>query len=304
MAARNGYILAAPAWAGVGGNYNYTSDEHVAVTELVLDLRRRYAVDSDRVFLTGYGEGGTMAFDIGLSHPDLFAGVVPINGRPKRSATVWYMRNAQYLPYYIVVSGRANDTVDFNRFVFENWLDRGYSSLMTVYQGRPMEFFPAELPFAFDWMNRKKRATGFPELGRNPNAGNNSEEFQTMRAGDNRFYWITAEEINERNLNSSVGTRNGTPAAFTAQIRDGNHIVINSRGIKRMGVWLGRVWDPQAGARTMIDFTKPVRITVNRVAYGREHMVTPSLTTMLEDLYKRSDRQRLFLAFEELKNLQ
>jgi hypothetical protein len=70
-----------------------------------------------------------------------------------------------------------------------------------------------------------------------------------------------------------------------------------------MKVWLGRVWDPQAGSRTMVDFTRPVKITVNRAAYGREHLIAPSLATMMEDLYSRGDRQRLFWAFEELTNL-
>jgi hypothetical protein len=305
QAARNGYVLAAPQWAGLSG-YNYTAQEHAAVVELVHDLRRRYAIDSDRVFLTGFGDGGTMAFDVGMSHPDLFAGVVPMNGRPRKSASTWYWRNAQYLPFYIVAGQYAGDALSLDRFIFENWTGRGYPSLMTIYQGRPMEFYQAELPFAFDWMNRKKRATGFPELGRNPNRGNSSEEFQTMRSTDNRFYWVTAEEINDRYLNPAVGTKIGSPAAVTAQIREGNHIFINSRGIKHLRVWLGNVWDAQSGTRPMIDFGKPLRITVNNrpFAGGRDRMVTPSLTTMLEDLYQRGDRQRLFLAYVDLTNLQ
>ena len=165
-AARQGYIVAAPDWGGAGG-YNYTTDEHNSVTELIKDLRRRYSVDSDRVFLTGYGDGATMAFDVGLSHPDLFAGIVPINGRPKSSTTYHYWKNAQYLPFYIVVGELAGDSVSLNRRPFENWMNRGYASLMTIYKGRPMEPFRAETPFIFDWMNRKKRATGFPQLGRN-----------------------------------------------------------------------------------------------------------------------------------------
>ncbi len=302
-AERNGYILAAPQWGTSLPGYNYTEQEHQAVLDLIKDMRRRYAVDSDRVFLNGYGDGGTMAFDVGMSHPDLFAGIVPMNARPLWTASTWYWRNAQYLPFYIVTGELAGDTTSKNRRVFESWMQKGYPSLMTIYKGRPMEFYAAELPFIFDWMGRKKRATGFPELGRNPNAGFQSEEFVTMRAGDNHFYWLEAESILEKYLNPSMGRKDGSPAAMQAQIRDGNHIVINTRGVKQLRVWLGRVWDAQAGARAMIDFEKPVRITINR-AGGKERTIVPSLATMLEDLYVRGDRQRLFMASVELTGLQ
>jgi hypothetical protein len=183
-------------------------------------------------------------------------------------------------------------------------MNRGYQSLMTIYKGRPMEFYRAELPMIFDWMNRKKRATGFPELGRNPNAGSASEEFQTMRPGDNRFYWVTVEQINEKYVNTEIGMKIGTPASLSAQIRDGNHIVVNTRGIKHARVWLGRTQDLQTGSRNMVDFDKPVRLTVNRAAWGKERTIAPSLGTMLDDLYLRGDRQRLFMAYVDLTNLQ
>ena len=47
-----------------------------------------------------------------------------------------------------------------------------------------MEPYPAELPLAFDWMNRKTRANPISEVGA---AG---REFHTMRQEDNRFYWL------------------------------------------------------------------------------------------------------------------
>jgi pimeloyl-ACP methyl ester carboxylesterase len=321
-ATRQGYILAAPSWGGEGG-YLYSAEEHIAVTELVKDLRRRYAVDSDRVFLAGFSEGATMAYDVALSHPDLFAGVVPVNGRPKPASLTWYMRNAQYLPFYIVcgeVAGGAYGSVNWvndrreafvhqrttlvNRYPFENWMSRGYPSLMTIYKGRPTEFYMCEVPNIFDWMNRKRRAAGFPELGRNPNQGSASEEFQSMRQEDNHFYWLSIEQIHEKYVNENVGTRTGSPAALQAHVRDNNRIYIHSRGIKTLRAWFGRIWDPQAGWKPMIDFSKPVTITVNGRPAGKSRVVQPSLQTMLDDLYERGDRQRMFLAYVDLNNLQ
>jgi pimeloyl-ACP methyl ester carboxylesterase len=302
-AARNGYILAAPDWGGAA-SYNYTSDEHAVVTELIRDLRRHFAVDSDRIFLTGYGDGGTMAFDVGLSHPDLFAGIIPVCARPKRTSDYFYWHNAQYLPFYIVVGELAGDCVNLNRWPFEQWMSRGYAALMTVYKGRPMEQFLAEIPMIFDWMNRKRRSSGFPELGRNANSMGNSEEFQSMREGDNRFYWVSLEQVNPKSVNHEIGIRNGSPAAFTAAVRDNNAVFINARGIKTMRLWFGRLWEAQSGWRPMIDFAKPVKVTVNGRAWGKERMVQPSLQTMLDDLYRRGDRQRMFLTYIDLEKLQ
>ncbi|HEX4591898.1 MAG TPA: hypothetical protein VH120_18310, partial [Gemmataceae bacterium] len=280
-AARQGYILAAPDWGGMVG-YNYTTDEHNAVTELIRDLRLHYTVDSDRVFLSGFGDGGTMAFDVALSHPDLFAGVVPINARPRRSTVAWYWHNAQYLPFYIVAGELAGDSVSLCRWPFENWMEKGYPSLMTIYKGRPMEQFVGEYPNIFDWMNRKRRASGFPELGRDPNKGSSGQEFQSMREGDNHFYWVSIEQILDKYVNHEIGMKVGSPAGLEARVRDGNSVYVNARGIKNLRLWFGRIWDVQSGWRPMIDFTKPLKITVNGRMFGRERTVQPSLQTMLE----------------------
>jgi predicted peptidase len=48
---------------------------------LVDDLSERYAVDSQRIYLTGMSMGGTGAWMLGIAYPDLFAAVVPICGR-------------------------------------------------------------------------------------------------------------------------------------------------------------------------------------------------------------------------------
>ncbi len=50
------------------------------VLRVMADVRRAYAVDPDRVYLTGLSMGGEGAWHIGLRHPDLFAAVVPVCG--------------------------------------------------------------------------------------------------------------------------------------------------------------------------------------------------------------------------------
>jgi phospholipase/carboxylesterase len=50
------------------------------VFSAVRDVRRSLHVHSERIFLVGSGEGAAVAYRLGLSHPDRFAGVVSING--------------------------------------------------------------------------------------------------------------------------------------------------------------------------------------------------------------------------------
>jgi poly(3-hydroxybutyrate) depolymerase len=50
------------------------------VLQVIADVRRAYAVDGDRVYLTGLSMGGEGTWHIGLRHPDLFAAIVPVCG--------------------------------------------------------------------------------------------------------------------------------------------------------------------------------------------------------------------------------
>ncbi len=72
---------------------------------------------------------------------------------------------------------------------------------------------------------------------------------------------------------------------------DGNQIHIRSRGFKKVTLWLGR---------GMVDLEQPLTIHVNLQVRFKDRKFKPSLGTLLEDFYRRGDRQRLFLAKVEL----
>src|SRR5262249_27225095 len=163
------FILACPNWdAGGVATYLFNAEEHAAVFDTLRDLGQHFNVDSDRVFLTGYGEGGNMALDVGLSHPDWFAGVVPVNGLPRFHARNYYP-NALVLPLYIIwgqyMAGPAPtpdkttnpDLVNYEMFK-DHFIPGGYPALGVQYKGRGLEWFPAEVPAVFEWMAPKRRA--------------------------------------------------------------------------------------------------------------------------------------------------
>jgi pimeloyl-ACP methyl ester carboxylesterase len=297
MASENGYVLAAPAWGGADGTYTYSDGEHKAVLETLRDLRQRVNIDSDRVFLFGFGEGGALAFDVGLSHPDLFAGVIPMGAGPEKFSRICW-RNGQNLPFYVVNGNRSGPATSAVVDQFKNWIQNGYPMLWVDYKGRGVEWFSAELPNIFDWIHAKRRIFPLHQLGTDGNGTSFGNEFCTMRPSDNRFYWLAPDQIHKSHFNDPSNWKNGVqPATATARIdTDENQVFVRTTGIGKLTLWLGRT--PQGAA--MIDFDRPLTVRVNLAPIWNRRKVAPSLQVMLEDLFERGDRQQMFLGKVEL----
>ncbi len=302
LAAEHGYILVVPQWGGLFDNpeYQYSTREHNAVLDVLRDLRRRFNVDADRVLLAGYGQAGDMTFDIGLSHPDLFAGAVVMAGRPHKHPFVYYKSNAQHLPFYVVYGERApikEGTNDFqtNRRLFEEWVPRGYPGIYVEYVGRANEFFAGELPTIFDWMDRKKRARGLPQIGwKDPQKEIIAEPFASVREGDNHFYWLSAELHPNNILADGQFHQNMFPARVSGIVGEANRIRVAGNGLRELTIWL---------SAAMVDFDQPLDIeaTVSGRTQERKQAIRVSdpkisLPILLEDFYERGDKRNLFIA--------
>jgi len=289
-AIRNGYILVGAEWGtGFGNIYGYNPDERQRVLDVIRDVRLRYHVDSDRIFLSGYGDGANAAWDIGLSQPDIFAGVVPIAGDPSPTLLQQYWPNAMHLPFYLVNGEYGGQFANkFTMKVMEYWINKGYPCLNVIYQGRGHEWFAAELPMAFEWMGRRKRANPFPELGRWP-TGDQSALY-AMRQTDGRRYWLSSDSIKENALIENKAPRAYSPARMQAIIRPGNDVTISTFGLNEVSLWLGP---------GMIDFTRPVTVKLTgfrNVAKPKKlGLIKPNLSLMLEDYLERGDSTRLYL---------
>jgi pimeloyl-ACP methyl ester carboxylesterase len=297
--ADQGYILAAPEWdKSLTDTYHYTEREHDAVLDTLRDLRRRFQIDADRVFLFGLGEGGSMALDVGLAHPDLFAGVIPMGAGPNYYSRR-YWRNAQYLPFYAINGTRGGDTSSQLREQYTNWAQRGYASLWVEYKGRGIEWLGGEVPFVFDWMRNQRRVFPLHELGTSGNGTEFGNEFCTMRPEDNRFYWLSTDQISSANtIDPERWTNLKQPASLTARVdTTTNEIIVRTTGVSQVSVWLGR--NPKG--QYMIDYERPLTVRVGLRPYWVNRKVTPSLAVMLEDLYQRGDRKHLYQARIDIK---
>lgn len=288
LAAENGYILAAPRWAsGARPYYHYSEAEHDLVLGCLRDLRRRFQIDSDRVFLFGANEGGQMAFDVGLSHPDQFAGVLPMCAYPRFFARK-YWPNAQYLPLYVVDGNYHVESAKENNTVCKDWVRWHYPVLFVEYKSRAKELFIGEFPDMMKWMNHKRRVLPLHQVGSLGTGYGSGEEFCTMRNGDNHFYWLSTSGLNPRYINRAFRYWNNRlePARIQATIFSQNEIHFHSTGLTQASIWI---------APGMIDFAQKVKISANRNPPATVQL-QPNLEVLMEDFVERGDRQRLFLA--------
>jgi acetyl esterase/lipase len=288
LATRHGYVVVAPEWEVGGNTYEHSTEENQKITDVILDLRRRFQIDSDRVFLHGVSEGGAMAFDVGLSHPDLFAGVLPMAAAALRHAGR-YWANAQYLPFYVVDGTFSGDVTKHNQDLFKKWVPLGFPGIYVQYKGRGVEWYAGELPAMLEWMDHKKdrfkRATAVPELGRL--GGSLSREFLSLRNNDTRFYWLGSEGLlPNQAVDGRTWRGHVLGGTLYGRIHEGA-INISMRNHKKIIVWL---------AREMVDFSKPLTVRVNGELRMNNQRVQPSMRTLMEDLYQRGDRQRLYVA--------
>jgi pimeloyl-ACP methyl ester carboxylesterase len=294
-AMRNGYILVAADWnGGFGAAYSYSGDEHMRVLDVIKDVRLRYNVDPDRIMLAGYGEGGNAAWDIGLSHPDMFAAVVPISSQPKVNVLLALWPNAMYTPVYAITGEMMGYSIRNINRTMTDWIAKGFPCLHVVYRGRGYEWFGAELSTAFEWMNKRKRRNPFPEIGRWPYDDRLGTSMCTIRTTDNRFWWLSTDSIKDQNLLESKPNTNVTPARMQAVVKPGNQVTIATWGLKKISIWF---------ALGTIDFTKPV--TIKLTGWRGDNVATwtsggkplkQNLSLMMEDLYERGDKTRLYVA--------
>jgi phospholipase/carboxylesterase len=93
-----------------GGEFGYQwtqSDSDVftaeqCVFECVNLVAERFNIAAGRIFLAGYQCGGTMAFRLGLKHPQRFAGVLSLGGPfPSGNTPLAFLEDARRLPLFI-----------------------------------------------------------------------------------------------------------------------------------------------------------------------------------------------------------
>ncbi len=69
--------------AKIIGGFNQGADGTSKIETLIKKLSKLVRIDRNRIYVLGVGEGANAAWQAGITHPDLFAGVISINGYPE-----------------------------------------------------------------------------------------------------------------------------------------------------------------------------------------------------------------------------
>lgn len=279
-AAKHGYIVVAPEFnlPGQPKDYRYTESEHAAVELAIRDARRRYAIDSDRVFLGGVGIGGNMAWDFGMAHPDLFAGVIPISGIPLKYVQR-YRNHAERLPF-MAVNGELTPGV--KEVIFDGLVRPMIMDVVDItyveYFRRGVEELPEELPAAFDWMDRRHRDPVPRDFS-----------VVSARESDNRFYGAVIRSFQPGKTMAPEAVENFghnlRPATIKMKSSNlSNLINITATGVKHLDVWV---------SPKLIDFKKRMEVRINGKSFFKG-LAKLEYGPMLEDLRLRGDRSQMY----------
>lgn len=285
QAMRYGYIVVAVDWKLPNqGQYGYTKREHAAVLKAYREALRRYAIDSDRVFLTGHGPGADAAYDIALSHPEHWAGVAGFSGKIDRYADLYAENQHVRLPIYMVVGSKDLVSKDASKDALNRWLSsrRYLETIYVEYKGRVNEPLVEEIVEVFKWMQAQRRKwpdrTGF------------SLEFKIRRPWDNYFWFYEFHGLPEENTTWPELWERRHPRALTltAELKDNqpNRFIVGpSNTGSGVTLWLS----PE-----FVDFDREIVVTGR--GRGVKKFVEPSTAIILEDVRRRADRQHPFWA--------
>lgn len=280
QAARHGFVVVAPAWTRPDQRtYEATPREHGRVLAALRDAMRRVSIDADRVFIVGHGDGGSAAWDIALSHPDLWAGMINIGGDPT-FFTRRYSTNAQTVPMRFVFGEIAGSPAPLIRFgdTLDRYMKRDYHALVINYRGRGAEPFYEEIHHHFDWLR-------LPTLRRSD--APTQIEAVTMRRGDQFFWWLELEELLDNIVVDPFMvdiTDRKSSAPVEASVGNNNEVRVRRSPCKSVRVHL----EPSMGVRL------DQRLTVRSGNRSAVVEFDGSLDQMLEDVRTRADRKRPF----------
>lgn len=226
------YIVASPLARGTMG---YRGVAEADVMNVLADVRQRFPIDANRIYLTGLSMGGGGSLWMGLTRPDIWAAIAPVCPAPP-PGTETYAPNARNIPMHFHQGGA--DPVVSPESV-RAWHDRldslGTAVEYTEYPGVGHESW--ENAYAdgqiFDWFEQFERDP-FPDRVR----------FATARYKYDRAYWVRLDALTP-----------GTPARIDARFTGPHQLAVTTAALDGFTLFLAD--HPQA------EIGKPLSIQID-----------------------------------------
>lgn len=282
QATRFGYVVVAPRWTEPGLAYDFSATSCAAVLYTMRDALRRFSIDTDRIYLSGFLAGGDAAWDLALAHPDLWAGVAPICGSAT-FLTEKLKRNGAFVPLYAVGGELDGGKLAASRETLDWGMDlsRPFDMTYVQYKGRGIEPFSEETTRLFEWMRTRTRRFFLPE----------ERVVYSVRPWDNFFWNVELFDFPSKTMIDPLfppKLGNDYKSAKTETLRiEGNKLRIVTRADRGV-VFLS----PE-----QLDFGRRMEVVFNGKKLTPQNGRVPgSSLVILEDARTRADRQHPFWA--------
>lgn len=276
------YLLACPTYPS-GAWFTRRAEE--LVLETIHEVRRRYHIDPDRIFLTGMSNGGIGAWLIGMHHAPLFAGIAPM-ASGLDDVLMPFLANLRNTPIYIIHGAKDQVMpVHLSRSIAKELDALGYPYVYREHQREhPIaggHYFPKEeLPDLVAWFHHQRREalpTSLPLV----RDASHFQHFNWLRIDSTDPIAAFSDDLVDKR---DERIRRRVYARLGASIAGSNRIEVRAEHVQRYSLFLNE---------QMIDVSKPLTVLTN----GRssfEGTVAPSVETLLRQARLRQDPERLF----------
>jgi hypothetical protein len=244
------------------------------VLATVSDLRRKYHIDPNRIFLTGMSNGGIGTWLIGMHHAHLFAGLAPMASGLDR-VLLPFLENLRNTPVYIIHGAKDQVMpVELSRSIVRELEALGYPHV--VYREHEREhpiagghYFPQEeLPDLVAWLNGQRR-NPLPSRLTVVRDATHLQSFHWARLEVTDHIAAFSDDLVDK---TDDRIRRREYAKLDVAVADANRIEVRTERVRRYSLFLND---------RLVDLSKPVTVVTNgRVSF--EGMVIPSLRTLLE----------------------
>ncbi len=215
-------------------------DEVSAVFDaLFKDLASRFAIDLDRVWVSGISQTGFWSWQLGLTRPDRFAGIAPM------SAVTWstgaYLPNFSNLSVWIA-HGDQDDVcpVAQPRATSKLLADRGVRVQYKEIAGGKHDYST--------WQHLGEGLAWLAEKPRDPYPKSVARHLQTLRQP--WCYWVRVDALEKE----GSGKANAKPTATLEAVIEGQRVRLTSEGVSKLTLCL---------SRELLDLSQPVEVVWN-----------------------------------------
>ncbi len=240
------------------------------------DLASRFAIDLDRVWVSGISQTGFWSWQLGITRPDRFAGIAPMG------AVTWstngYLPNLSNLSVWIAHGDQDPIcAVEQPRKTSKELAELGVRVLYKEIAGGKHDYST--------WQHLGEGLAWLAERPRDPYPKKLARNLQTLTQP--WTYWIRVDDL----AKSGAGKAGQKPtASLSAEIVD-QEVRIVSEGVDKLTLCL---------SRELLDLSKPVKVVCNG-ATKLERVLERDFAKTLEIALEKCDWRGAFECAVELK---